>query len=580
VGFAGRRIGGRAINEHMASNAPVIDPSIVRAREAAEVWINDDPDPDTQAELRAVLDGLPGTADDLVDRFSGRLMFGTAGLRGPVRAGPNGMNVAVVRAAAAGLVNWLAGQPDDGPVVIGYDARNGSAAFAAETARVVTGAGRRALVLPRPLPTPVLAFAVRHLNAAAGVMVTASHNPPQDNGYKVYLGAALGGPQGAGAQIVPPVDTEIEAAIQAVGPLSAVPLGNTGEVLGAEVVDAYLTGLAGILEPDAARDLVMAYTPLHGVGEDLALAAFRVAGFPQPAVVPAQAKPDPAFPTVAFPNPEEPGAMDLLLELAKSTDSDIAIANDPDADRCAIAIPVPDHVGGPVPGWRALSGDEVGVLLADHLMRRGVRGLYACSIVSSSLLKAICATRGMPFADTLTGFKWISRAGDGSVPLVYGYEEALGYCVAPALVRDKDGISAALLIAELAAGLKTELRTLGDRLDEIAAEFGVYRTDQLSVRVDDLSEIGTMMARIRSHPPATLLDAPTTVEDLMPDNDVLILRTESARVVVRPSGTEPKLKAYLEVVEPVPDGDVAAARERAAAAVSALRTETATALGV
>jgi phosphomannomutase len=222
----------------------------------------------------------------------------------------------------------------------------------------------------------------------------------------------------------------------------------------------------------------------------------------------------------------------------------------------------------------------VGVLLADHLMRRGVQGLYACSIVSSSLLKAICAKRGMPFAETLTGFKWISRAGDGSVPLVYGYEEALGYCVAPDLVRDKDGISAALLIAELAAGLRSELRTLGDRLDEIAAEFGVYKTDQLSVRVEDLTEIGTMMARIRSHPPTTLLDAPATVEDLLPENDVLILRTESGRVVVRPSGTEPKLKAYLEVVEPVPDGDVTAARERAAAAAYALRTEMAAALGV
>ncbi len=562
------------------ANAPVIDPSVVRARFAAEAWISDDPDPDTQTELRAVLDGLPGTAEDLLDRFSGRLTFGTAGLRGPVRAGPNGMNLAVVRAAAAGLVTFLAGQPDDGPVVIGYDARNGSTAFATETARVVTGAGRRALVLPRPLPTPVLAFAVRHLNAAAGVMVTASHNPPQDNGYKVYLGALLGGPQGAGAQIVPPADAEIEAAIQAVGKLAEVPLGNTGEVLGAEIVDAYLAGLTGILDPDAARDLVIAYTPLHGVGEDLALAAFHAAGFRPPSVVPAQAKPDPAFPTVAFPNPEEPGAMDLLLELAKSSSADIAIANDPDADRCAAAVPVPGYTAGPVSGWRALSGDEVGVLLADHLMRRGVNGLYACSIVSSSLLRAMCAKRQMPYAETLTGFKWISRAGDGSVPLAYGYEEALGYCVAPDLVRDKDGISAALLLSELAAGLKTELRTLADRLDEIAAEFGLYRTDQLSVRVDDLAEIGTMMDRIRSRPPTTLLDAGTTVEDLLPDNDVLILRTESARVVVRPSGTEPKLKAYLEVVEPVPDGDVAAARERAAAAVAALRTETAAALGV
>ncbi len=300
--------------------------------------------------------------------------------------------------------------------------------------------------------------------------------------------------------------------------------------------------------------------------------AFTEAGFAAPIVVPEQAEPDPAFPTVAFPNPEEPGAMDLVLALAEASGADIAIANDPDADRCAVAIPTGNGA------WRMLRGDEVGALLADHLMRRGVRGRYATTVVSSTLLSKLCAARGLPYGETLTGFKWIVRAGDD---LVYGYEEALGYCVAPEHVRDKDGITAALLVCELAAGLKSELRTLGDRLDELALTYGVHATDQLSVRVDDLGEIAAAMATIRRRPPDCLLDEPvTTVEDRLPEADVLTLKAESARVVVRPSGTEPKLKAYLEVVEPVVDEDVAAARERAAAALFALRTETAAALGL
>jgi phosphomannomutase len=295
------------------------------------------------------------------------------------------------------------------------------------------------------------------------------------------------------------------------------------------------------------------------------------AGYPPPAVVAEQAEPDPDFPTVAFPNPEEPGATDLLLALATAAGADIAIANDPDADRCAVAYPD----GG---AWRLLRGDEVGALLADHLMRRGVKGRYATTIVSSSLLSRMCEAHGMPYGETLTGFKWIVRAGDD---LVYGYEEALGYCVAPGHVRDKDGITAALLVCELAAGLKAELRTLGDRLDELALRHGVHATDQLSVRVDDLADIATAMATIRRRPPVSLLDEPVhAVEDLLPGADVLIVRAGATRVVVRPSGTEPKLKAYLEVVEPVADGDVAAARERARAGLAALRTETAAALGL
>jgi phosphomannomutase len=507
----------------------------------------------------------PATEADLADRFAGPLRFGTAGLRGPLRAGPNGMNLAVVRGAAKGLIDWLAARDAQGPLVVGFDARHGSRRFAEETARVATGAGREALLLPEPLPTPILAHLVRAAGAAAGVMVTASHNPPQDNGYKVYLAD--------GAQLVPPADAEIEAAIRAAGPLSTVPLGDgPTRVLDASAVKSYVDGAVRVVDPDGYRDLVVAYTPLHGVGRAVFTTTLTEAGFTAPIVVPEQADPDPAFPTVTFPNPEEPGAMDLVLAAARAAQADLAIANDPDADRCAVAIPAGDG------GWRMLRGDEVGALLADHLMRRGVRGRYATTIVSSTLLSKLCAARGLPYGETLTGFKWIVRAGDD---LVYGYEEALGYCVAPTHVRDKDGITAALLVCELAAGLKAEFRTLGDRLDEIAVEYGVHATDQLSVRVDDLSEIDAAMATIRRRPPESLLDEPvTTVDDLAPEADVLTLKAESARVVVRPSGTEPKLKAYLEVVEPVFGDDVAGARERAAAALVALRTETAAALGL
>ncbi|MEU7586948.1 phospho-sugar mutase [Micromonospora sp. NPDC049230] len=544
-------------------------------REQARRWLADDPDPVSRDELTAVLDRLPASAPELADRFAGPLTFGTAGLRGPLRAGPNGMNLAVVTQAAAGLVGWLAAQGGTGPLVIGYDARHGSRQFAERTAQVATGAGRPALLLPRPLPTPVLAYAVRHLGGVAGVMVTASHNPPQDNGYKVYLGAELGGDLGSGAQIVPPADAGIEAAIRAVGPLTQVPLGEPGQVLGDDLVASYVERATAVIDPDGPRDLMVAYTPLHGVGAAVLTAAFARAGFPVPGVVPDQAEPDPAFPTVSFPNPEEPGAVDRLIALADSTGADLAIANDPDADRCAVVVRDDRD------GWRMLRGDEVGVLLADHLMRRGVTGLYATTIVSSSLLRAMCAARGLPYDETLTGFKWIVRAGGGSAPLVFGYEEALGYCVAPEHVRDKDGITAALTVAELAAGLKTQGRTLTDRLDELAAEFGVHHTDQLSVRVDDLRVIVDAMARIRAATPTTLLGQPVdSVRDLLPESDVVILRTAVARVVIRPSGTEPKLKAYLEVVEPVVDGDVPAARSRAASAVAALRAEVSAALGI
>ena len=558
--------GGRAQGHEHRESADTVD-----ATEVARAWLAEDPDPDTRAELRAVLDA--GDVAGLTDRFGARLEFGTAGLRGALGAGPNRMNRVVVTRAAAGLSAYLTARGGK-LVVVGYDARHKSDLFARDTADVVRGAGMRALVLPRPLPTPVLAFAIRHLGADAGVMVTASHNPPQDNGYKVYLGD--------GSQIVAPADAEISAAIEAVGPLSAVPRGDGWETLGEEVLGAYLDRTAGLVDAASPRDVRIVYTPLHGVGRDVVLAAFDRAGFPAPTVVARQADPDPEFSTVSFPNPEEPGAIDLALDAAVEADADIVLANDPDADRCAVAVPDP----GAPRGWRMLRGDEVGALLATHLVRRDPRlsGTFAASIVSSSLLGRIAAAHGLGYAETLTGFKWISRV-EG---LRFGYEEALGYCVDPEAVRDKDGVSAALLVAELAATLKAEGRTLTDLLDDIAREHGLHATDQLSARFEDLGEIDAAMARLRDRPPTELGGrAVELAEDLgvgsehLPPTDGLRYRlAQGGRVVVRPSGTEPKLKGYLETVVPVVDGDVAAARRTAAEALAAVRADLAAALGL
>jgi phosphomannomutase len=511
--------------------------------ERVEAWIADDPHDGDAAELRALL--VAGEAEELADRFAGELTFGTAGLRGPLRAGPNGMNAAVVRRAAAGIAAQLTAEGRWGePVVIGYDGRHRSREFALDTARIFAGAGFAARLLPRLLPTPVLAFAVQRLAAAAGIMVTASHNPPQDNGYKVYAGD--------GAQIVPPLDSQIEARIRAVPSVRAIPLSEDFVVLGEELVADYVTAVSRLVSPGSPRELSVVHTAMHGVGSSLVRSVFAAAGFPPLDEVAEQAEPDPDFPTVAFPNPEEPGAMDLALARAERTDADLVIANDPDADRCAVAAKFGT-------GWRMLRGDEVGVLLADWLLRKGVRGTYATTIVSSQLLKAMAEQAGVGYAETLTGFKWISRAAPD---LVYGYEEALGYAVAPALVRDKDGISAALLIAELAAALKGSASSIPHRLAELAVEFGLYATRQLSWRVADLTLIPAAMARLRAEPPARLLSRPVSLTDLAPDNDVLILRFDGGRVVVRPSGTEPKCKAYLEVV-------VTDARDLAAAEATA-----------
>ena len=524
-------------------------------RDEVEAWIDDDVDPDDAAELRRLSDA--GAEDELAERFRGPLTFGTAGLRGPLRAGPNGMNRTVVRRAAAGLAAWLTEHGHQGqPVVVGFDARHGSAAFARDSAEIFAAAGFDARLMPEPLPTPVTAFAVQHFAAAAGVVVTASHNPPQDNGYKVYAED--------GAQIVPPADSEIEAAIRVVGSARAIPLSSDGvTVLDDEIVSDYVAAVAGLVGP-GPRALTIVHTAMHGVGTAVARRVFTAAGFEPFDPVAEQEKPDPDFPTVTFPNPEEPGALDLSFALASSRQADLVIANDPDADRCAVAVPSADG------SWRMLRGDEVGVLLADALMRKGARGTYATTIVSSALLGALAEAREVGYAETLTGFKWISRAAPD---LVYGYEEALGYCVAPSLVRDKDGISAALLVAELAAGLKAARMTLLDRLDEFAAEFGRYATDQVSLRVEDLSEIESLMSELRAHPPTLLVGEAVEFEDLLPAADAVRLRIPGARVVVRPSGTEPKLKAYLEVVEPTGSADKAAAR------LAALRDDVSNLLG-
>lgn len=540
--------------------------------EAATRWIADDPDPQTRAELGALVDrsrSEPAAAAELADRFAGTLEFGTAGLRGEVAAGPNRMNRAVVVRAAAGLAAYLLATVRSGTVVIGFDARNKSGEFASDTAEVIRGAGLGVVLLPEPLPTPVLAFAIRQLGAVAGVMVTASHNPPRDNGYKVYLDD--------GSQIVPPADREIAGRIAAAPSAREVPRGQGWEVAGPELLDAYVASVASLVDPATPRDLRIVYTPLHGVGDATVRRVLAAAGFASPIVVRQQQAPDPDFPTVSFPNPEEPGAMDLATALATERSADIVIANDPDADRCAVAVPT-------VRGWRMLRGDELGAVLAQEITADQSNGVLATTIVSSSLLSRLAAARGFAYAETLTGFKWIGR-----VPgLVYGYEEALGYCVAPHLVRDKDGISALLVVAAAAARLKAEGRTLLDLLDDIYREFGVHATDQLSIRVEDVASITAAMQRLRARRPSVLgglavegIDDLAAGVDGLPPTEGLRYRLErDSRVVVRPSGTEPKLKCYLEVVVAGDDRHVAAGQIAAAGRLDAIRGDLAAILAI
>jgi len=654
-------------------------PEDLRAR--VEAWIREDPDPADRDELRALLaagdqGGEPGQTAlaGLSDRFAGRLRFGTAGLRGQVGAGPNRMNRAVVRAATAALAGWLhehgpgavqaagppvagaspaAGGPTGGmAVVIGCDARHRSGAFADEAAAVLTGAGIGVHLLPRPNPTPLLAFAIRHLSAAAGIMITASHNPAADNGYKLYLGD--------GAQIVPPVDAQIEAAVAGLGPLSQIPAGPLDGPLvtrhGAEVARAYLDAIVAASPapsaapppagpspagpspagpssaapkpgtpasagqqpppPPVSTPLRVVYTALHGVAARLVLRAIEQAGFPPPLVVAAQEEPDPDFPTVAFPNPEEPGALDLALAQAREDAADLVLANDPDGDRLAVAAPDPAAPGG----WRVLTGDQVGALIGSYLLDRTAAGpapgqrLVVTTVVSSTLLGKIAAAAGARYAETLTGFKWIVRAGQG-IPgrrFLFGYEEALGYAVGD-VVRDKDGISAALALLSLATTARAAGQSLLDRWDALEAAHGVHLTAQVTLHAPSPAGI---MGRLRAAPPAALGGQPViSSEDLaasgsaatradaaagagaaggdaaggdaaggdaaawaagarepgLPPADVLIYRLPGARVVIRPSGTEPKLKAYLEVAEPATPPTLAAARVAAAGRLEPLR---------
>jgi phosphomannomutase len=530
-------------------------------------WLADDPDPDTKLELQRVLAnamaGDESAVHDLADRMSGPLTFGTAGLRGPVRAGPNGMNSAVVIRTTAGVAEWLRANGHlGGTVIVGRDARHGSDKFAAAAAKVLAGAGFIVRVLPGPLPTPITAFLVRAVPAVAGIQVTASHNPPADNGYKLYLGD--------GAQIAPPDDRVIEAAIRGVPPAISIPTSEGVLPVSDADLERYLARVVS-LPRGAARDLKIVLTPMHGVGGQTAVEALRRGGFTDVQQVVEQAEPDPEFPTVTFPNPEEPGAPDLLLRLASEVDAELAVALDPDGDRCALGVRGRDGT------WRMLKGDDTGTLLGYHVLSTLDRvahpdPLVATTIVSASLLKEIAAAHNARYDETLTGFKWLVRAGDGKgTGLVYAYEEALGHCADPDFVRDKDGISAAMLAADLAATLKAAGRTLLDVLDELSVHYGVHATEQVAVRVDELSRIGALMAAIRANPPASLAGTPVTIEDLLPASNVLRLTGERLRVIIRPSGTEPKLKAYLQVVEPVGEPGLEAARADAAKRIAEVR---------
>lgn len=525
----------------------------------ARAWLRQDPDPETRDELAGLItragSGDEAALADLGDRFRTRLAFGTAGLRGELAAGPNRMNRVLVAQAAAGFAAYLAGRaaPDTTPtVVIGYDGRRNSRVFARDSAEIFAGAGLRTILLPRLLPTPVLAFAVRHLGADAGVMVTASHNPPNDNGYKVYLGGA-----DQGSQIVSPADAEIAAHIQRVadgGDALGLPRSDAYETAGEEIVDAYVAATAAVSPaPVGTAGLRWVYTAMHGVGWETFSRIIGDAGYPAPWTVGEQRDPDPTFRTVSFPNPEEPGAMDLAFAKARTLGAELVIANDPDADRLAVGVPDESAEGG----WRRLSGNEVGLLLGWRAARAATADgpaapgtSLACSLVSSPALGAVAERYGLDFHETLTGFKWISRAPG----IAFGFEEALGYLVNPGTVRDKDGISAAVALLGLAAEARGRDATLVDLLEEVAAEVGHFASGQVSIRVDDLAVIGRIMAALRQDPPAAFGDvAITGAEDLLtasegaPAGDVLRYRlADGSRVIVRPSGTEPKLKVYID----------------------------------
>ncbi|MGG7452162.1 phospho-sugar mutase [Plantibacter auratus] len=551
----------------------------------AEAWLAQDPDDETRAELAGLVERARVSDDvavaELHDRFDTRLQFGTAGLRGRIEAGSNRMNRVLVSQAAAGLAAYLIEQAPEGvtpSVVIGYDGRKNSAVFASDTAELMAGAGVRAILLPRLLPTPVLAFAVRFFDASAGVMVTASHNPPADNGYKVYLGG-----EHHGSQIVSPADAAIAAHIGRIAETALVqdlPRSDGFEIAGEDVVDAYVAETAAVAPAPAGSQLRVVYTAMHGVGWETTRRVLETAGYPAPELVTEQIDPDPTFRTVSFPNPEEPGALDLSFATARAVGADIIIANDPDADRLAIAIP--DDAAPS--GFRRLTGNEVGLLLGWRAAQAASaaldgdaapEGTLACSIVSSPALRIVAEAHGLEFRETLTGFKWISRTPG----MIFGFEEALGYLVNPGTVRDKDGISAAVAFLGLATASAQAGESVAGLLDRFADTFGSFGSDQISIRYAELSRIGEVMSGLRALPPTELAGARVTrIDDLadgfeaLPPSDVLrVWLDDGTRVMIRPSGTEPKLKVYVDVQSA--DGDAAERAATVTARLAALRTD-------
>ena len=509
-------------------------------------WIGDDPDPRTAAELQSLLDS--GDEATLKMYFNGFLQFGTAGLRGPIGAGPSCMNRAVVGRTAAGIAAYMRKRGMT-KVVIGRDARYGSEDYTFETAEIMSGAGMDVYILPRPLPTPVLAFATSHLQCDVGIMVTASHNPPQDNGYKVYIGPTADGINYASSQIISPTDGFMAADIGEVASLKTLPRGKNWTVLGEELITEYVKRTSALAPRPG--DIKIVYTALHGVGTETVQRVFNHAGFATLILVDEQCTPDPDFPTVAFPNPEEPGAIDLALKKARDFGTDLVIANDPDADRCAVAIN-DSHVG-----WRMLRGDELGIVFGEWIARSKPTGTFGNSIVSSSALRKICGHYEIAFEEVLTGFKWLAKIEN----LAYGYEEAIGYAVDSENVNDKDGISAAIFIAQIAMDLKRDGLTISDLLDEVWARHGFHGTEQISIRVTDMSAITRLLAGLRQRPPKEIagravesiddLAAPTN--GLPPTDGLRIWLAGGIRVIVRPSGTEAKIKCYIEVVTATSD---------------------------
>ena len=518
--------------------------------EEVKAWIADDPDPVTAAHLQTLLDA--GDEAALKPLFNGFLQFGTAGLRGPIGAGPSCMNRAVVGRAAAGIASYMK-ERGMKSVVIGRDARYGSEDYTFESAEILSGAGMDVYILPRPLPTPVLAFATAHLKCDVGIMVTASHNPPQDNGYKVYIGPKADGIEYASSQIINPTDGFIAREIDAVTSLKSLPLGKNWTVLGEEVITEYIQRTIKLAPRPG--DIKVVYTAMHGVGTETLQRVFNHAGFATLILVDEQCTPDPDFPTVAFPNPEEPGAIDLALAKARDFGADLVIANDPDADRCAAAI------NDPKVGWRMLRGDELGVIFGEWIARTHPKGTMGNSIVSSSALRKIAAHHGVDFKEVLTGFKWLAKIEN----LAYGYEEAIGYAVDSETVNDKDGISAAIFLTQIAMDLKRDGLTLANLLDEVWERHGFHGTEQISIRVADMSAITKQLAGLRQNPPAEIAGrAVESIDDLaapkdgLPPTDGLrIWLAGGVRIIIRPSGTEAKMKCYIEVI--TKDSDESAA---------------------